>query len=59
MAEQAPGLVEVADGRVSHIMVDSTPSTTGQSPIVRIYVTGARGSGYLELAPTGEILAAH
>lgn len=58
VAEQAPRLVEVPDGDVSHIMVDHTGSQPEHPVIVRIYVTGARGSGFLELAPTGEILRA-
>jgi hypothetical protein len=59
VAEQAPRLVEVADGHVSHIIVNHSAFAPTHAAVVRIYVTGARGSGFLELAPTGEILAAH
>lgn len=58
VAEQAPGLLEVTDGRVSHIIVNSSAFAPTHAAVVRIFVTSPRGSGYLELAPTGEILAA-
>jgi hypothetical protein len=59
VAAQAPALVPVEGGHVTHITVDHSTFQPSFAAVVRIYVNGDRGSGYVEMAPTGEILGAH
>lgn len=61
VASAAPALLSVEQGEVSHIIVDRWSFATGSSPVVvRVYVSGPRGGGYLEADPlTGEVLATH
>ena len=56
----APSLLQVESGTVSHVIVDRTGSVDPSAVTVRVYVTGPRGSGFLEAnALTGEVLATY
>jgi hypothetical protein len=59
VALQAPELAAVEGGHVSHIIIDHSQFQASYPAIVRIYVSGARGSGFVEMAPSGEVLASH
>lgn len=50
---EAPALTAVEEGVVSHIIVERSVFTADFSVVVRVYVSGPRGGGYVEYTPTG------
>lgn len=50
---QAPS---VEEGAVSHVIVSRSVFTDDLAVTVRVYVTGPRGSGYVEYTATGELI---
>ncbi|TPW10071.1 MAG: hypothetical protein FD127_3910 [Acidimicrobiaceae bacterium] len=55
---EAPTTLAVEEGAVSHIIVDRSVFTDDFSVVVRVYVTGPRGGGYVEYTPAGEFISA-
>lgn len=55
---EAPTMVAVEEGAVTHIIVDRSVFTDDFSVVVRVYVTGPRGGGYVEYTPAGEFISA-
>jgi hypothetical protein len=53
---EAPTLVTVEEGVVSHIIVDRSVFTDDFAVVVRVYVTGPRGGAYVEYTPAGELI---
>jgi hypothetical protein len=53
---EAPGLTTVEQGAVSHIIVDRSVFTPDFAVVVRVYVTGPRGSAYVEYTPAGQMI---
>jgi hypothetical protein len=53
---EAPGLTTVEQGVVSHIIVDRSVFTPDFALVVRVYVTGPRGSAYVEYTPAGQMI---
>lgn len=53
---EAPGLTTVEEGAVSHIIIERSVFTADFSVVVRVYVTGPRGGGYVEYTPTGVLI---
>ena len=53
---EAPGLTTVEQGVVSHIIVERSVFTTDFAVVVRVYVTGPRGGGYVEYTPAGVLI---
>lgn len=53
---EAPALANVEEGAVSHVIVDRSVFTDDFAVVVRVYVTGPRGSAYLNYTPTGEFI---
>jgi hypothetical protein len=50
---EAPGLTTVEEGTVSHIIIERSVFTPDFAVVVRVYVTGPRGSAYVEYTPAG------
>lgn len=55
---EAPTMLAVEEGAVTHIIVDRSVFTDDFSVVVRVYVTGPRGGGYVEYTPAGEFISA-
>jgi len=59
IAAQAPALTDVEGGSVSHIVVERSTFQPTLAAVVRIFVNGDRGSGFVEVGHAGDILAVH
>lgn len=54
---EAPSLMPtVEEGVVTHIIVERSVFTADFSVVVRVYVSGPRGGGYVEYTATGELV---
>lgn len=54
---QAPALLGIPDGTVSHVIVDKPYFIDADPLSVKVYVTSDRDSGYVQVAPDGTVLA--
>ena len=59
VAAQSPSLAGVDGGTISHVVIEHSTFQPTLAAVVRIFVSGDRGSGFVELAPSGEIIAVH
>jgi len=59
LTAQAPSLLSVEEGRISHVIVGRSSFAADRAVTVRVYVSGPRDSGYLEASATGEVVAAY
>lgn len=55
----APAATGVEQGTVSHVIVDRSTFDPSLPITIRIYVTGPRGSGFVEASATGVVLAVY
>ena len=53
---EAPGLTTVEEGKVSHIIVERSVFTEDFAVVVRVYVSGPRGGGFVEYTPAGVLI---
>lgn len=56
VADTAASVLQVEQGAVAYVLVSRDSFTEGAPVIVRIYVTGPRGSRYMEVAADGTVL---
>ncbi len=57
--QQAPTILGIADGTISHVIVDKPYFIDADPLSVKVYVTSPRASGYLQIAPDGTVMASY
>ncbi len=59
LAAQAPALAGVEEGKVSHVIINRSVFRDGDPLTINVYVSGPRGSAYIEADAQGTVVAVH